>query len=133
MIYRLILSIRNARYKGGRRSVKASVPTVCVGNITVGGTGKTPHIEMLLRELGGTDTWGTRSTAVLSRGYKRRSKGFKLLPFDASATVYGDEPVQIKRKFHQTLVAVSKNRIGLPSSARASRPALSASRFTSSS
>lgn len=111
MIYRLILSIRNARYKGGRRSVKAPVPTVCVGNITVGGTGKTPHIEKLLGLLSGTEAWGTRRVAVLSRGYKRRSKGFKLLPYDASASAFGDEPVQIKRKFPQTEVAVCRNRI----------------------
>ena len=111
MKYKLILSIRNARYKGGKRSVKAPVPTVCVGNITVGGTGKTPHIEMLLRELSETGSWGTRNVAVLSRGYKRRSKGFKALPYDASAAMYGDEPVQVKRKFPQSEVAVCKNRI----------------------
>ena len=111
MIYKLILSIRNARYKGGKRSVKAPVPTVCVGNITVGGTGKTPHIEMLLRELGASEAWGTRNVAVLSRGYKRRGKGFQPVPFDASASAFGDEPVQIKRKFPQSEVAVCKNRI----------------------
>ena len=111
MIYKLILNIRNARYKGGRRSVKASVPTVCVGNITAGGTGKTPHIEMLLRELGASNRWGSRNVAVLSRGYKRRSKGYRELPFDASAKLFGDEPVQVRRKFTQTTVAVCKNRI----------------------
>lgn len=111
MIYKLLLSIRNARYKGGRKSVKAPVPTVCVGNITVGGTGKTPHIEMLLRELNASDTWGPRNVAVLSRGYKRRSKGYRELLFDASAKLYGDEPVQVRRKFLQTTVAVCKNRI----------------------
>ena len=111
MIYKLILSIRDARYRKGTRSARAEVPTVCVGNITVGGTGKTPHTEMLLRELLESDRWRDSRIAVLSRGYKRRSKGFQQLPYDASAALYGDEPVQIKRKFPAVTVAVDKNRV----------------------
>lgn len=111
MIYKLILTLRNARYRDGRRSIKAAVPTVCVGNITVGGTGKTPHTEMILRELRQSERWGSTSLAVLSRGYKRRSRGFQLLPFDASAALYGDEPSQIKRKFPSVTVAVDKDRV----------------------
>lgn len=111
MIYRIVLSIRNARYKSGRHSTPAEVPTICVGNITVGGTGKTPHAEMILGELLGSERWGMSSIALLSRGYKRRSKGFQQVPFDGSATLYGDEPVQIKRKFPGITVAVDKNRI----------------------
>ena len=76
MIYRIVLSIRNARYKSGRHSTAAEVPTICVGNITVGGTGKTPHSEMILRTLLGSEHWGMSKLAFLSRGYKRRSKGF---------------------------------------------------------
>lgn len=111
MIYRLILTLRNARYRGGRHSSKAPVPTICVGNITVGGTGKTPHTEMILRELKESGRWGDANAAVLSRGYKRRSKGFQQLPFGAGATMYGDEPAQIKRKFPSAVVAVDKNRV----------------------
>ncbi|MBQ9462391.1 MAG: tetraacyldisaccharide 4'-kinase [Bacteroidales bacterium] len=111
MIYKLILKIRNARYRDGRRSARAAVPTVCVGNITVGGTGKTPHTEMLVRELGACPQWADKHIAVLSRGYKRRSKGFQVLPRDASAGTYGDEPAQIKRKYPDITVAVDKDRV----------------------
>ena len=111
MIYRLILAPRNARYKGGRHSVMAPVPTVCIGNITVGGTGKTPHAEMLLRELLDSERWGSSEVALLSLGYKRRSKGFQQVPFNGTAAQYGDEPLQIKRKFPQVMVAVCKDRV----------------------
>ncbi|MBO4670902.1 MAG: tetraacyldisaccharide 4'-kinase [Bacteroidales bacterium] len=111
MIYRIILSLRNARYKKGRHTTAAGVPTICVGNITVGGTGKTPHAEMILRELLASERWGMSSLALLSRGYKRRSKGFQQVPFDGSAALYGDEPVQVKRKFPTLTVAVDKDRI----------------------
>ena len=97
MIYRIVLSIRNARYKSGRHSTAAEVPTICVGNITVGGTGKTPHSEMILRTLLGSEHWGMSKLAFLSRGYKRRSKGFQQVPYDGSAALYGDAPVQVKR------------------------------------
>ena len=111
MIYRIILALRNARYRNGRHSVKSAVPTVCVGNITAGGTGKTPHTEMILRTLLSSGRWSDADIAVLSRGYKRRSKGFQQLPFDASARLYGDEPAQIKRKFPAVTVAVDKDRV----------------------
>ena len=111
MIYRLILKLRNAYFRDGRRSTKADVPVVCVGNITVGGTGKTPHTEMVLRELKASERWGESRIAVLSRGYRRRSKGFQILPTEASAAIYGDEPSQIKRKFPDVTVAVDKNRV----------------------
>lgn len=111
MIYKLILKIRNAHYRGGRHSTAAGVPTVCVGNITVGGTGKTPHTEMLIRELAASGRWAGKHIAVVSRGYKRSSKGFQLLPEGASASAYGDEPAQIKRKFPDITVAVDKDRL----------------------
>ncbi len=111
MIYKLILTLRNKRYSSGTRSKTAAVPTVCVGNISVGGTGKTPHTEMILRELLASERWGAKTIAVLSRGYKRKSKGFQLLPADASARLYGDEPSQIKRKFPAITVAVDKDRV----------------------
>ena len=111
MIYKLILSLRNARYRNGKHSKKAAVPTICVGNITAGGTGKTPHTEMILKELLAGDRWGGSNVAVLSRGYKRRSRGYQELPLDASAYLFGDEPAQIKHKFPGVTVAVDKNRI----------------------
>lgn len=108
MIYGLVLKIRHWLYdKGWKKSFPAAVPTVCVGNLTVGGTGKTPHVELLLRLLIGE--W--QQPAVLSRGYKRKSKGFQIIPHDGSARLYGDEPVQIARKFPDILVAVDQDRV----------------------
>ena len=93
-----------------RKSNPTEVPSICIGNITVGGTGKTPHTEMLLRELMEDEHWGNRNIAVLSRGYKRKSKGFQQVVLDGSAKVFGDEPVQMKRKFPYVTVAVDKSR-----------------------
>ena len=93
-----------------RKSHPTEVPSICIGNITVGGTGKTPHTEMLLRELMEDEYWGNRNIAVLSRGYKRKSKGFQQVILDGSAKLFGDEPVQMKRKFPYVTVAVDKSR-----------------------
>ena len=104
MIYKLVLALRNLMYdKGWKKSHEAHVPTVCVGNITVGGTGKTPHTEMILRKLLGSDSWGSRQLAVLSRGYKRKSHGFQVAGTDASARQMGDEPLQMARKFAEAI------------------------------
>lgn len=112
MLYRIILALRHFAYDKGLKKVRhASVPTICVGNIAVGGTGKTPHTEMILRQLLKSDNWAYRNIAVLSRGYKRRSKGFQIVPRDGSATLYGDEPAQIAHKFPSVTVAVDKNRV----------------------
>ena len=108
MIYGLVLRIRHLLYdKGWKKSFPAPLPAVSVGNITVGGTGKTPHVELVLRLL--TENW--KQPAVLSRGYKRKTKGFQRVPADGSALLYGDEPVQIARKFPDITVAVDKDRI----------------------
>ena len=111
--YWLTLKLRNLFYdKGWKKSVRAEVPTVCVGNITVGGTGKTPHTEMILRTLLQSDRWGYSNIAVLSRGYKRTSKGFQKVPWNApDANMYGDEPVQIASKLPIVTVAVDKDRV----------------------
>lgn len=112
MIYRLVLALRNFAYdKGWKKTYKAQVPTVCVGNITVGGTGKTPHTEMILRKLLESSKWGNKQLAILSRGYKRKSHGFQVAGVDASARQMGDEPMQMARKFPMVTVAVDKNRI----------------------
>lgn len=106
LIQRLILKRAAASW---RKAPGAEVPTICVGNITVGGTGKTPHTEMILRLLG--ELRPDVQPAVLSRGYKRKSKGFQLVQTDSTAAFAGDEPLQIKRKFPAVTVAVDKNRV----------------------
>ena len=110
--YWLILKLRHFMFDHGLRKVRtADVPTICVGNITVGGTGKTPHTEMLLRTLLEHPEWGQKNLAVLSRGYKRKTRGFQQVTSEGTAKEYGDEPMQIKSKFPQITVAVDKNRI----------------------
>ena len=112
MIYRISLSIRHFLFdKGWKKSFKADVPTICVGNITVGGTGKTPHTEMILRMLLHSDEWAYSDIAVLSRGYKRKSKGFQKVGRDGTALQFGDEPLQIAKKFPSVTVAVDKDRV----------------------
>ena len=109
--YWITLKIRHLIFDTGLRKVhSADVPTICVGNITVGGTGKTPHTEMILRELLDDSGWKGDNIAVISRGYKRKTKGFQQVTVGASAKDYGDEPLQIKTKFPQVTVAVDKSR-----------------------
>ena len=111
--YSLTLRIRHFCYDHGFlcKSAEAGVPTVCVGNIAVGGTGKTPHTEMILRTLLSSDAWAYRNIAVLSRGYKRHSRGFQQVTADGSARLFGDEPMQMKKNFPSVTVAVDKDRI----------------------
>ncbi len=109
--YWLILKLRHFLYDHGLKKVHtADVPTICVGNITVGGTGKTPHTEMILRTLLQDEEWGSKNIAVLSRGYKRKTRGFQQVMAEGTAKEYGDEPLQIKRKFPSITVAVDKSR-----------------------
>ena len=109
--YWLALKFRHFMFDCGlRRQHRTDVPSICVGNITVGGTGKTPHTEMLLRILLEDGYWGNRNLAVLSRGYKRKTKGFQQVVANGTAKEYGDEPMQIKTKFPVVTVAVDKSR-----------------------
>ena len=109
--YWLALKTRHLMFDCGMRKVsKPQVPSICVGNIAVGGTGKTPHTEMLLRTLLNDQEWGNKNIAVLSRGYKRGTRGFQQVAFDGTAAEYGDEPLQIKKKFPMVCVAVDKSR-----------------------
>ena len=109
--YWLTLKVRHFMYDHGlTKAHTAEVPTICVGNITVGGTGKTPHTEMILRTLMQDADWGAKNIAVLSRGYKRKTRGFQQVMADGTAREYGDEPLQIKRKFPFITVAVDKSR-----------------------
>ena len=99
-------------YDHGLKKVRrADVPTICIGNVTVGGTGKTPHTEMIVRTLLEDNEWKDKNIAVLSRGYKRQTKGFQQVISDGSAKQFGDEPMQIKSKFPGITVAVCKSRI----------------------
>jgi len=110
--YYLTLKLRNRLYsRPGRKLHYADAPTLCIGNVTAGGTGKTPHVEMVLRLLQQSEAWSGKQLAVLSRGYKRDSKGFQQVTSGGSATMFGDEPLQIKKKFPDVTVAVDKDRV----------------------
>ena len=106
LIYRCVAVVRNRLFDWGVLKSKAyNVPVIVVGNITVGGTGKTPHVEYLVRLLG-----AKRRVAVVSRGYGRSTKGFVEVKTEADARSVGDEPLQIKRKFTDVCVAVDEVR-----------------------
>ena len=106
LIYATVITVRNALYDWGIfKSVAFNMPVITVGNLTVGGTGKTPHTELLVSIFK-----DKRVTAVLSRGYKRVTKGFRYVEMADTARDAGDEPLQIKRKFPKLTVAVDANR-----------------------
>ena len=105
-LYGMVVRIRNLMFDIGMlKSQKFNIPVICVGNLTVGGTGKTPHAEYLIRLLS-----KDHQVAVLSRGYKRKSKGYVLAKEDTPMTKIGDEPFQMKHKFPHIHMAVDKNR-----------------------
>ena len=105
-IYYLITWFRNWLYDVGIKSSKSyDFPVICVGNLSTGGTGKTPMIEYLVRLLK-----DEKHLATLSRGYKRKTKGFVLADQNANADTIGDEPFQFHKKFEKLTVAVDENR-----------------------
>ena len=105
-LYGLGVGFRNFLFDAGiLKSRSYKVPVISVGNITVGGTGKTPHVEYLIKLF-----QGKAHTAVLSRGYKRKSHGFVLADTSTPMKKIGDEPFQMKQKFPQVEVAVDKKR-----------------------
>lgn len=108
-LYLGIVALRNFLYrKGLMRSSEFDMPIICVGNLTTGGTGKTPHTEYLVRLL----VEHHISTATLSRGYGRRTKGYLEIDTNMSALEAGDEPLQYKRKFkEQATIHVDGNRV----------------------
>ncbi|MEO1437425.1 MAG: tetraacyldisaccharide 4'-kinase, partial [Bacteroidota bacterium] len=106
LLYGTGLGIRKLLYKTGLlNSVEFSVPVISVGNLSMGGAGKTPHIEFLVRYFK-----QYLKVATLSRGYKRKSKGFRLIRYTDPVSLSGDEPLQFKRKFPDVLVAVGEER-----------------------
>jgi tetraacyldisaccharide 4'-kinase len=108
-MYHLITSLRNFLFdKGwGLKQQSFDVPLISVGNLAVGGTGKTPHTEYLVKLL----QQANKEVAVLSRGYGRVTKGFRLASDSATASEIGDEPLQIKQKFPTCTVAVCEKRV----------------------
>ena len=106
-LYGLGVKFRNMLFEIGiLRSESFDVPVISVGNITVGGTGKTPHVEYLIELLK-----DKAKVAVLSRGYKRRTRGFVIADDNATAKTIGDEPLQMKRKYGDDItVAVDRKR-----------------------
>jgi len=107
LCYGAAVVIRNSLYRAHvLHSHHVSVPTICVGNLAVGGTGKTPFVEYLIRLLS-----PHYHVAVLSRGYRRRTKGFVLASSESTAITIGDEPMQIHQKFPDIPVAVCADRV----------------------
>jgi len=105
-IYGIIIWFRNILFDIELLpSESFDMPVISIGNITVGGTGKTPHTEYLIRLLS-----KDYQVAVLSRGYKRKSKGFLLANAQSQLADLGDEPLQMKKKFSALVVAVDEER-----------------------
>lgn len=105
--YRWIMEARNRAFDSGRLpSHSFDTPIICIGNLTVGGTGKTPHTEYLIKLLK-----GQHKVAVLSRGYGRSTKGYIKADEQTTMPMIGDEPFQIKEKFHDITVAVCEKRV----------------------
>lgn len=105
-LYGFGVTVRNIMFECGLlHSESFDVPVISIGNITVGGTGKTPHTEYLIKLLS-----PTQQVAVLSRGYKRKSKGYILSDNSTPMSKIGDEPFQMKQKFPHIHMAVDKNR-----------------------
>jgi len=107
LLYGLIALLRNKFYDWGViKSTKFALPVISVGNLSVGGTGKTPHVEYLIKLLKKDYT-----VATLSRGYKRNSKGYFEAGMDSTAGEVGDEAVQKKQKFPEVAVVVNEKRV----------------------
>jgi len=105
-IYFGVTWLRNVFYNNGAfKSKSYNFPVICIGNLSVGGTGKTPMTEYLIRLL--RDTY---KVATLSRGYGRTTKGFQIADNTSSAETIGDEPYQFYKKFENITVAVDSNR-----------------------
>jgi tetraacyldisaccharide 4'-kinase len=105
-LYAIVIYIRNLLFDNGKlRSFSFPLPVIGIGNITTGGSGKTPHVEYLIRLL--QDEY---RIATLSRGYGRKSKGFLLAEFPSDTHRIGDEPLLYLTKYRKTIVAVSEDR-----------------------
>lgn len=107
IVYKVVTGVRNQLYDQGIfNSMKFDIPVIAVGNLNMGGTGKSPMIEYLI-DLLAKDA----KLATLSRGYKRESSGFQVVETNDAASKSGDEPLQFKSKFPEITVAVDANRV----------------------
>jgi tetraacyldisaccharide 4'-kinase len=107
LLYGFIVLVRNILFDLKiLKSTEFGIPVISVGNITVGGTGKTPHVEYLVRLLKDEFT-----IAVLSRGYRRKTRNFMLADPESSSNDIGDEPKQLKNKFPDVHVAADNKRV----------------------
>ena len=106
ILYSMVVRFRNHLYDiGYKKSFTFQCMVISVGNLSVGGNGKTPMVEYLVRLI------GPKNLAVLSRGYGRRSRGFRLADKEDAAADIGDEPLQMFNKFYPDLtVAVGEER-----------------------
>ncbi len=106
VLYQIGVAVRNWLFDFGiLKSRSFDIPIISIGNLTVGGTGKTPHAEYLIRLLK-----NQFKVALLSRGYKRETKGYILSTENSTAKQIGDEPCQMKKKFPEIQIAVDANR-----------------------
>ena len=104
-LYGMVLNFRHKLYSSGiYKRITFEIPTIAIGNLSVGGTGKTPMVEYLLRLLHG------QSPAVVSRGYRRETSGFRLARKNDTWRELGDEPAQLNRNFPKATIAVDANR-----------------------
>jgi tetraacyldisaccharide 4'-kinase len=116
LFYRIIIWVRNTLFDAGiLRSQTFPLWIISVGNISVGGTGKSPHIEYLIRLLGNLPSYKNLKfspdhTAILSRGYGRSTTGFLEVTENSTAQEVGDEPMQMRWKFKDIHIAVDENR-----------------------
>ncbi|MFI3302797.1 MAG: tetraacyldisaccharide 4'-kinase [Rikenellaceae bacterium] len=106
-IYSMVINIRHWLFDiGVLKSKKYDIPIICIGNITVGGTGKTPMTEMIVSYMS-----KFHKVAVISRGYGRKTKGYLEVSEDSHYRDVGDEPLQIKLKFPEAVVVVCEKRV----------------------
>lgn len=107
LLYGLIIAIRHALYDHDwLKRTAVGIPTIVVGNLAIGGTGKSPMVEYLIRMFS-----SKYRIAVLSRGYGRQTNGYREVEVGDDATQVGDEPLQFKRKFPDITVSVCENRL----------------------
>ena len=106
IIYGIIIKLRNALFDYGIWEIKEhNIPIICIGNLSLGGTGKTPHTNYIAKILS-----EKYKVAILSRGYGRRSSGFNYVDLNSTTSTVGDEPLQLKLNNPNCIVAVNNNR-----------------------
>ncbi len=111
LLYGFLISMRNFFFQVGLiKQSEFNIPVISIGNLSIGGAGKTPHVEYLINLLK-----PYINTSVLSRGYGRKTKGFLFVKAQGNANQFGDEPLQYSRKYRDIVVAVSESRaLGIP-------------------